>query len=86
LQHIQEFLAEPCKEKKTTAINNEEKTIFPNKTKKENFFKDHISMPHQVLDEGIDNTFIFANSLFLDEEKKDGSWGLDFDGMHSSSG
>jgi ribonuclease HI len=43
-------------------------------------------MPHQVLDEGIDNTFIFENSLFLDEEKKDGSWGLDFDGMHSSSG
>jgi ribonuclease HI len=26
------------------------------------------------------------NSLFLDEEKKEGSWGLDFDGVHSSVG
>jgi hypothetical protein len=80
LQHIQEVLIEPHKEKKIGAIKNEEKTIFPNKTKKEDFVKDHVNMPHQVLDEGIDNTFIFSNSLFLDEEKKDGSWGLDFDG------
>jgi ribonuclease HI len=43
-------------------------------------------MTHQALDEGIDNTFILENSLFLDEEKKDGSWGLDFDGAHSNSG
>jgi len=24
--------------------------------------------------------------IFLDEEEKDGYWGLDFDGMHSSPG
>jgi hypothetical protein len=46
----------------------------------------HINITHQVLEEGIDSTFILANSLFLDEEKKEGSWGLDFDGAHSSRG
>jgi ribonuclease HI len=47
---------------------------------------DHVNITHQVLEEGIDNTFILENSLFLDEEKKEGSWGLDFDGAHSSTG
>jgi hypothetical protein len=47
---------------------------------------DHLNITHQVLKEGFDNTFIFANSLFLNEEKKKGSWGLDFDGVHSSTG
>jgi len=86
LKHIQEVLTEQCKENKIGAIKNEDKNIFPNKSKKEYFFKEHVSMPHQVLDEGIDNTFIFENSLILDEEKKDTSWGLDFDGMHASLG
>jgi hypothetical protein len=47
---------------------------------------DHVNITHQVLEEGIDNTFILANSLFLDEEKKEGYWGLYFDGSHSSTG
>ena len=42
-------------------------------------------MPHQVLDEGINNIFIFTNYLFLDVEKKDGYWGLNFYGIHASS-
>jgi hypothetical protein len=37
------------------------------------------------LKEGIDNTFILANSLFLDEDKKEGYWGLDLDGALSST-
>jgi ribonuclease HI len=41
---------------------------------------------HQVLEEGIDNMFILENSPFIDEERKEGSWGLDFDGAHSSTG
>jgi hypothetical protein len=86
LQHIQEVLIEPRKEKKIGSIKNEENTIVPNKTKREYFVKDHVNMSHQFLDEGIYNTLIFGNSLFIYEEKKDGSWGLDFDGAHSSSG
>jgi hypothetical protein len=38
------------------------------------------------LEEGINDTFILENSLFLDEEEREGSWGLDFDGAHSSIG
>jgi hypothetical protein len=34
---------------------------------------DHVNITHQVLEEGIDNTFILENSLFLDEESKEGS-------------
>jgi ribonuclease HI len=48
-------------------------------------FKDCISSSHQFLDEGINNTFILANSLFQYEEKRGRPWGLYFDGAHPSS-
>jgi hypothetical protein len=41
---------------------------------------------HQVLEEGINIMFILVNSPFVDEERKEESWGLDFDGSHSSMG
>jgi len=74
---ILEVLTKPREEKKTT---------FTNKTKMVYSFKYHVNFPHQVLNEGIDNTFIFANCLFLEKEKNDGSWGLYFYGTHLSSG
>jgi hypothetical protein len=37
------------------------------------------------LEEGIDNMFILVTSPFIDEERKEGSWGLYFDGAHSST-
>jgi len=46
----------------------------------------HVNINHQVLEEGIDNMFILVNSPFVDEQRKEGSWGLDFDGAHSSTG
>jgi hypothetical protein len=46
----------------------------------------HDNVNHQVLEEGIDNMFIVVDSPFIDEEIKEGSWGLDFDGAHSSVG
>jgi hypothetical protein len=48
--------------------------------------KDCIYPSHQFLDEGIKNTFILENSLFQDEERRDATWGLYFDGGNSSSG
>jgi ribonuclease HI len=46
----------------------------------------HVNVNHWVLEEGIDNTFILENSLFIDEERKKGCWGMDFDGAHSIIG
>jgi ribonuclease HI len=48
----------------------------------------HNSFSHQihVVSEEIDCTLIFPNSLFWDEEKKDGCWALEFHGAHSSAG
>jgi hypothetical protein len=85
LQHIQQVLTEPHKEREVDIIKGEEKVFSPSKTKSEGVV-DHVNITHQVLEEGIDNTFILENSLFLDEENKEGSWGLDFDGAHSSTG
>jgi ribonuclease HI len=85
LQHIQQVLREPHKEKEVGIIKGEENTLSPSKTKKEGFV-DHVNVTHQVLEEGIHNTFILENSLFLNEENKEGSWGLDFNGAHSSTG
>jgi hypothetical protein len=48
--------------------------------------KGHDNVKHQVLEEGIDSMFILVDSSFVDEERKEGSWGLDFDGAHSSTG
>jgi hypothetical protein len=85
LKTIQQILTEPHKENEFFVTKSEEKTHFLEKTKKGDILN-HVNISHQVLDEGIDNTFIFSNSLFLEEEKKEGSWVLDFDGAHSSSG
>ena len=40
----------------------------------------HDKVNHQVLEEGIDNMFTMVESPFVDEERKEGSWSLDFDG------
>ena len=61
-----------------------EKVYIQDNTKTENNVGRH-NVNHQVLEEGIDNMFILANSPFIDEERKEGSWGLDFDGAHSST-
>jgi len=44
----------------------------------------HDNVNHRVLEEGIDSMLIFLDSPFIDEERKQGSWGLDFYGAHSS--
>lgn len=85
LQHIQQVLKDPHKERKVDIIKGEEKVFSLNKTKNEGVV-DHVNITHQVLDEGFDNTFILLNSLFLDKENKEGSWGFNFDGAHSSTG
>jgi hypothetical protein len=68
LQHIQKVLIEPHREKEISVIKED--------------FVNQVNITHQVLDEGIGNTFILEKSLFLDEEKKEGTWGLDFEGSH----
>jgi hypothetical protein len=84
-RYIRQVFAEPLKETKVKVIKGEEKVSSPDRTKVESTVG-HININHQVLEEGIDNTFILENSLFIDEEKREGSWGLDFDGAHSSTG
>jgi hypothetical protein len=90
LRYIQKILSPPCKEKEPLTLKSvSEEAITKDETHKGDtmeMVKDCISSSHQVLDEGINNTFILENSLFQDEEKRDGCWGLDFDGAHSSSG
>jgi hypothetical protein len=72
LQHIQKVLTELHKEIEIGIIKSEENSLSPNKTKKE-YFVNHINITHQGLEEGINNTFILENSIFLYEEKKEGS-------------
>jgi hypothetical protein len=90
LQYVQEILSPPHEKKEPLAIKSgSEEAITRDETHKGATIepvKDCIDSSHQVLDEGINNTFILENSLFQDEEKRDGCWGLDFDGAHSSSG
>jgi hypothetical protein len=57
-------LEEPHKEKKVGITKGEENYISPSKTKKEGFM-DHINITYQVLEEGIENTFIFEKSFSL---------------------
>jgi hypothetical protein len=84
LWHVQRVITEAREENKIGVVKNgEKKATFTNNTKEVGLVKDYVISPHQFLDEGINNTFIFSNSLFLDEEKKDKSWGLDFDDTHS---
>jgi ribonuclease HI len=45
----------------------------------------HDRANHLVLKEGIYIMYIFVDSPFIDEERNEGSWGLDFDGAHSST-
>jgi hypothetical protein len=62
-----------------------EKVSVQDNTKNENTVG-HDKVNHQVLEEGINNMFILVDSPFVEEERKEGSWGLDFDGAHSSVG
>jgi len=73
---------EPLKEMKVKVIKGEEKVSPPDRTKGKSIVG-HVNIKHQVLEEGIGNTFIFENSCFIDEEKGEGYRGLDFDGAHS---
>jgi ribonuclease HI len=45
-----------------------------------------LSRQIHVVSEEIEYTCILSNSIFLDEEEREGSWTLEFDGAHSSSG
>jgi hypothetical protein len=67
---------------KVKVIKGEEKVSPPDRTKGKSIVG-HVNIKHQVLEEGIGNTFIFENSCFIDEEKGEGYRGLDFDGAHS---
>jgi hypothetical protein len=63
LQHIWQVLTKPHKEKEIGIIKSKKQTISPNKTKKEEFIN-HLNITHQVLEEGIDNTFILEKIPF----------------------
>jgi hypothetical protein len=84
-QYFQQILVEPLDEMRVKIDKGNEQVSLQDMTKAESTVA-HINVNHQVLEEGIDNTFILANSPFIDEERKEGSWGLDFDGAHSSKG
>jgi hypothetical protein len=59
---------ETLKGMKVKFLKGEEKFYSPDRTKGESTMG-HININHQVLEEAIHNTFISANSLFIDEEK-----------------
>jgi ribonuclease HI len=85
LQHILQVLTEPHKEREVGIIQGRGEIFSPSWTKSEDVV-DHVNITHHILEEGIENTFILEKSLFLDEEKEEGSWGLYFNGAHSSTG
>ena len=85
LHHIHKILSSPNKQEESHTLEYELRDpIAENETKKETTIElTRCVYPHQVIDKGINNTFILVNSLFLDEEKRVGCWGINFDGAHS---
>jgi hypothetical protein len=69
LQHIQQVLTEPHRENKIGIIKSEEKTLSPDKTKKEDFVN-HVNITHQVMDEGINNTSFSNNPFSLTKKRR----------------
>jgi ribonuclease HI len=84
-QYFQQMFAEPLDKTRCEINKVKEQVSLQDSTKTENTVG-HDNVNHQVLEEGIDNMFIVVDSPFIDEERKEGSWGLDFDGAHSSVG
>jgi hypothetical protein len=83
-QYFQQIFAEPLD--KASENNKVKEPLSPqDNTKTENTLG-HDNKNHQVLEEGIDSMFIAVDSPFIDEERNEGSWGLDFDGAHSNVG
>jgi hypothetical protein len=89
LQHIQKILSLPNEHEKSHTLEYEPREpIAEDETQEETTVEisKRIDSPHQFINEGIADTFILENSFFLDKEKRDGCWGLDFDVAHSSVG
>jgi hypothetical protein len=84
-QYFQQIFVKPLDETKCETKKDNEQVSLQDSIKTENIVG-HDNVNHQVLKEGIDSMFIVVDFPFIDEEKKEGSWGLDFDGAHSSTG
>jgi ribonuclease HI len=83
-QYFQQIFTEPIDKKKCENNKGKYQVSLQDNIKTKNILV-HDIVNHQVLEEGIDSMFILVDFPFVDEEIKEGSWGLYFDGAHSST-